>query len=73
MKENAKAGTSSRRLPYGMYLLSMVIFGTNGLLFSHISIERGQIVLLRTLIGGALLAAIVLLRRGFDRKAVRAD
>lgn len=61
------------RLHYGMYLLSMVIFGTNGLLVSHISIESGQIVLLRTLIGGALLTVTVLLRGGFDRKAVRAD
>ena len=61
------------RLHYGMYLLSMVIFGTNGLLVSHISIESGQIVLLRTLIGGTLLTVTVLLRGGFDRKAVRAD
>jgi drug/metabolite transporter (DMT)-like permease len=56
-----------------MYILSMLIFGTNGLLVSSISVQSSQIVLLRTLIGGALLTGIVLLRGGFDRKAVRAD
>lgn len=65
--------TKSQNLYYGMYILSMLIFGTNGLLVSHISLQSSQIVLLRTLIGGALLTAIVLLRGGFDRNAVRAD
>ena len=73
MKEKTKAGPNSRRLPYAMYLLSMLMFGTNGLLVSRISLQSSQIVLLRTLIGGALLTATVLLRGGFDRKAVRAD
>ena len=73
MKEKAKAERNGRRLPYAMYLLSMLIFGTNGLLVSRISLQSSQIVLLRTLIGGALLTAVVLLRGGFDRKAVRAD
>lgn len=62
-----------RRLPYGMFILAMLIFGTNGLLVSRISVQSSQIVLLRTLIGGALLTAIVLLRGGFERSAVRAD
>ena len=62
-----------KNLYYGMYILSMLIFGTNGLLVAHISLQSSQIVLLRTLIGGALLTVIVLLRGGFDRKAVRAD
>ena len=65
--------TKSQNLYYGMYILSMLIFGTNGVLVSHISLQSSQIVLLRTLIGGALLTAIVLLRGGFDRNAVRAD
>ena len=65
--------TKSQNLYYGMYILSMLIFGTNGLLVSRISLQSSQIVLLRTLIGGALLTAIVLLRGGFDRNAVRAD
>ena len=65
--------TKSQNLYYGMYILSMLIFGTNGVLVSHISLQSSQIVLLRTLIGGALLTVIVLLRGGFDRNAVRAD
>ena len=65
--------TKSQNLYYGMYILSMLIFGTNGLLVSRISLQSSQIVLLRTLIGGALLTVIVLLRGGFDRNAVRAD
>ena len=60
-------------LPYGLLILAMLIFGTNGLLVSRISVQSSQIVLLRTLIGGALLSVIVLLRGGFDRNAVRAD
>ena len=65
--------TKSQNLYYGMYILSMLIFGTNGVLVSRISLQSSQIVLLRTLIGGALLTVIVLLRGGFDRNAVRAD
>ncbi len=56
-----------------VYLLSMLIFGTNGLLVAHISLRASQIVLLRTLVGGTLLSSAVLLRGGFDRAAVRAD
>ena len=58
---------------YGIYLLSMLIFGTNGYLVAHISLQSSQIVLFRTLIGGALLSAAVLLRGGFDRAALKAD
>ncbi|MBQ5405323.1 MAG: EamA family transporter [Oscillospiraceae bacterium] len=65
--------TDRRSLPYGVYLLSMLIFGTNGLLVAHISVQSSQIVLLRTLIGGALLTAVVLLRGGFDRTAIRPE
>lgn len=61
------------RLPYGMYILSMLIFGTNGLLVARISLASSQIVLLRTLIGGLLLTLTVLLRGGFDREGIRAD
>lgn len=72
-KKNEEERRNDRRLPYAMYILSMLMFGTNGLLVSRISIQSSQIVLLRTLIGGAVLTTIVLLRGGFDRKAVRAD
>ena len=61
------------RLFYGMYILSMLIFGTNGILVHHISLASSQIILMRTLIGGLLLTLIVLLRGGFDREGIRAD
>lgn len=69
----ARAGRSGTLLSYGMYVLSMLIFGTNGLLVSHLSIAASQVVLLRTVIGGAVLTILVLLRGGFDRDAVRAE
>ncbi len=63
-----------RVLPYyGTYLLSMLIFGTGGCVFSFISLAASQAVLFRTLIGGLLLTGLVLARGGFDGPAVRAD
>ena len=58
---------------YGIYILAMLIFGTNGYLVAHLSLQGSQIVLVRTLVGGLLLTAIVLLRGGFDREAVRVE
>lgn len=55
---------------YGMYILSLLIFGTNGLLVSAVSLQSSHIVLLRTLIGGALLSLIVLIKGGFDKKSI---
>lgn len=60
-------------LSYGVYILSMLIFGTNGLLVAHISLPASQVVLLRTMLGGAVLTLFVLLSGGFDREAVRAE
>lgn len=71
--ERSQIHQRSSALPAGLYLLSMLIFGTNGLLVAHISLSASQIVLLRTLVGGAVLSAVVLLRRGFDRAAMRAE
>ena len=72
MKTNSSGGVRIA-LFYGVYLLSMLIFGTNGLIVSHLSAPAGGIVLLRTLIGGAALSAVVVLRGGFDRASVRAE
>lgn len=55
-------------LAYGMYILALLILGTNGFLVSHISLTAGHIVLMRTLIGGVLLTGPVLLRGGFNKK-----
>ena len=60
-------------LPYGVYILSLLIFGTNGFVVSHISLESSQTVLMRTLLGGFALTALVLLRGGFDRASIRAE
>ena len=65
--------TLSNRISYVMYLLAMLIFGTNGYLVAHLSLQSGQIVLMRTLIGGALLTVLVLLRGGFDRENIQKD
>ncbi|MDO4533719.1 MAG: DMT family transporter [Coriobacteriia bacterium] len=54
-------------------MLALLIFGTNGVLVSHISLESGQIVLLRTLIGGAVLTCLALASGGFDRQSVRKE
>lgn len=61
------------RISYGFYIVSMLIFGTNGILASHISLNSSQIVLLRTLLGGLLLTILLFLSGGFDKDKVRKD
>lgn len=51
------------RRAYGLYLAALLLFGSNGVLASHIPWDSYQIVLGRSLIGGAFLAAVLLLRR----------
>ena len=58
---------------YGMYILSMLLFGTNGYLVAHISLQSSHIVLVRTLIGGILLSALVLLQNGFTLNGIKPD
>lgn len=65
--------TNNSAVHYGMYVLSMLIFGTNGYLVAHISIQSSQIVLFRTLIGGLILTVLVMLRGGFDRYNIRSE
>ena len=64
---------SKRFLAYGMYILSLLIFGTNGIFVSHISLASSQIVLMRTLIGGILLTCLVLFFGGFDKDHLRRE
>ena len=47
----------------GKYLLSLVLFGTNGVFASSVALPSHEIVLFRTLIGSALLVAAFLLAR----------
>lgn len=64
---------NKKYLSYGMYILSLLIFGTNGLYVAHISLESSQIVLMRTLMGGLLLNCLVLAFGGFDKQNLRQD
>lgn len=66
-------GKSKRFLAYGMYILSLLILGTNGIFVSHISLASSQIVLMRTLIGGILLTCFVLFLGGFDKDHLRRE
>lgn len=58
---------------YIMYMLSLLIFGTNGILVSRISLESSQIAQLRTLIGGMMLTFLVLAKGGFDKENVHSE
>lgn len=51
------------RRAYICYLSALLLFGCNGVLASHIPWDSYQIVLGRSLIGGAFLAAVLALRR----------
>lgn len=62
-----------RNLAYVFYIAALLIFGTNGILATHISLEGSQIVLMRTLIGGVLLTALVTFGVGFDREKIKME
>ena len=68
-----KGGKWNSILSYGAYILSLLIFGTNGYYVSNISLSSGQIVLMRTLIGGVLLTCLVFCKGGFDKDNVHAE
>ena len=63
----------SKPIAYAEYIVSLLIFSTNGLLVAQMSLDTGQVVLFRTLIGGAIVTALVMLKGGFDKEAVRAE
>ncbi len=48
--------------PYVLFAFSMFVFGSNGIVASHIPLSSYEIVLCRTLIGGFCLLAVVCLR-----------
>ena len=64
---------SKRFLAYGMYILSLLIFGTNGIFVSHISLASNQIVLMRTLICVIFLTCLVLFLGRFDIDHLRRE
>lgn len=49
---------------YFKYILALLLFGSNGIVASFISMNSYEIVLLRTLLGSLFLLAIFLLRKG---------
>ncbi len=49
---------------YFKYILALLLFGSNGVVVSHIALVSYQIVFLRTVIGSFLLLAIFLLSKG---------
>ncbi len=46
------------------YLFALLLFGSNGIVASHIALTSYEIVFLRTMIGGVLLLAVFLLTKG---------
>ena len=68
-----QAPNRAKPLHYGVYILAMLIFGTNGYFAAHINLTGSQVVLLRTLIGGTMLTLLLLFQGGFDREAVRSE
>ncbi len=68
-----KSKINSRSIYYAAFILSLLFFGTNGLYVTNISIGSGHIVLFRTMIGGFVLTALVLLRGGFDRDSIKSE
>lgn len=75
MKELSSGGKGGEPLwsRYAMFILSLLLFGTNGLYVAHISLASSHIVLFRTLIGGFVLTVLVLLRGGFALGDIRAE
>lgn len=55
---------------YLMFVAAMLIFGSNGVFASMLEMSGAQLVLLRTLIGGAVLLIIILISRGRTPKEV---
>ena len=56
-----------------LFVASMVIFGTNGLLVANISLGSAEIVLMRTFLGSLFLLAVVLVKRSFSFADLKAD
>lgn len=57
---------------YVMYVLSLLIFGTNGVITAYIDMSSAEIVCMRTLVGGAALLIVMLASRTrIDRAVLR--
>ena len=58
---------SSGSLTYMVFVLSLVLFGSNGIVADGIQLSSAQIVLMRTLLGSLMLAAVLFVLK--DRRA----
>ena len=59
---------------YAMYIASLLIFGTNGVIASLIDMSSAEIVCMRTLLGGAaLILALLISRAKLDWAAMRRE
>ena len=59
---------------YVMYIASLLIFGTNGVVSALIDMSSAEIVCMRTLLGGAALLLVLLLSRAkIDRAALKRE
>jgi drug/metabolite transporter (DMT)-like permease len=65
--------TKAKGVFCALYILSLLLFGTNGLVVARISLASGHIVLYRTLIGGLVLTALAFLRGGFALREIRSE
>lgn len=55
------------------FILSMIIFGTNGLIVANISLSSAEIVLMRTFLGSLFLLVIVLAKHSFSFADLKSD
>ncbi len=58
-------------IAFPLFVSSLILFGTNGAVADAISLPSNQIVLLRTLIGGAFLAVLTMFFGGFKHMSRR--
>lgn len=62
-----------KKRDYIEFIGSMLIFGTNGLLVTHIQLTSAQIVLTRTFLGSLFLLAVVLIKKELSLRQFRGD
>jgi hypothetical protein len=62
-----------KKKDYIEFIGSMLIFGTNGLLVTHIQLTSAQIVLTRTFLGSLFLLAVVLAKKELNLRQFKGD
>lgn len=63
IEERVVNGMQGTRADYLKFLAALLIFGTNGLLVTHIQLASAQIVLTRTILGSAFLLLVAMMSR----------